>query len=80
MSLRGKLRLDIATVPNRKSPPAILLREPYRENGKVKTRTIANLTHWAPEGIEALRKALKGELDGLDGEEVSGEKQSKRNG
>jgi len=63
----------IATVPNRKSPPAILLRESYRENGKVKTRTIANLTHWAPERIEALRKALKGEFDGLDGEEVSGE-------
>jgi hypothetical protein len=32
----------IAAVPNRKSPPAILLRESYRENGKVKTRTIAN--------------------------------------
>lgn len=63
----------IATVPNRKSPPAILLRESYRENGKVKTRTIANLTHWAPERIEALRKALKGEFDGMGGEEVSGE-------
>jgi hypothetical protein len=63
----------IATVPNRKSPPAILLRESYRQNGKVKTRTIANLTHWAPERIEALRKALKGEFDGRDGEEVSGE-------
>lgn len=63
----------IATVPNRKSPPAILLRESYRQNGKVRTRTIANLTHWAPERIEALRKALKGEFDGMDGEEVSGE-------
>jgi transposase len=50
-----------------------LLRESYRENGKVKTRTIANLTHWAAERIEALRKALKGEFDGVDGEEVSGE-------
>jgi hypothetical protein len=39
----------------------------------VKTRTIANLSHWAPERIEALRKALKGEFDGMDGEEVSGE-------
>jgi hypothetical protein len=66
-------RMYIATVPNRKSPPAILLRESYRENGKVKTRTIANLTHWAPERIEALRKALKGEFDGMDGQEVSGE-------
>ncbi len=63
----------IATVPNRKSPPAILLRESYRANGKVKTRTIANLTRWAPVRIEALRKALKGEFDGIDGEAVSGE-------
>jgi transposase len=63
----------IATVPNRKSPPAILLRESYREKGKVKTRTIANLSHWAPERIEALGKALKGEFDGMDGEGVSGE-------
>lgn len=68
-----KKRMYIATVPNRKSPPAILLRESYRQNGKVRTRTIANLTHWAPERIEALRKALKGEFDGMDGEEVSGE-------
>jgi hypothetical protein len=36
----------IARIPNRKSPPAILLRESYREGGKVRTRTIANLTHW----------------------------------
>jgi hypothetical protein len=63
----------IATVPNRKSPPAILLRESYRDKGKVKTRTIANLTHWAPERVEALRRALKGDFDGMDGEEVSGE-------
>jgi len=63
----------IATVPNRKSPPAVLLRESYRDNGKVKTRTIANLTHWAPERVEALRRALKGDFDGMDGEEVSGE-------
>jgi hypothetical protein len=55
----------IATVPNRKSPPAILLRESFREGGKVRTRTLANLTSWAPERIEALRRALKGEFDGL---------------
>lgn len=51
----------IATIPNRSSPPAILLREAYREGGKVKNRTLANLTHWAPERIEALRNALRGE-------------------
>ena len=63
----------IATVPNRNSPPAILLREAYREEGKVKNRTLANLTHWKPERIEALRRALKGEFDGLSGAPQSGE-------
>ena len=51
-----------ATVPNRNSPPAILLRESYRLEGKVKTRTIANSTHLAPRQIEALRLALSGSL------------------
>src|SRR2546422_2082825 len=50
----------VAVVPNRSSPPAILLRESYREGGKVKTRTLANLTGWAPERVEALGQALKG--------------------
>lgn len=51
----------IATVPNRNSPPAILLRESYRENGKVKSRTLANLSMLPPEAIDALRLSLKGE-------------------
>ena len=38
----------IESVPNRNSPPAILLREGWRENGKVKKRTLANLTKWPP--------------------------------
>jgi len=50
----------IATIPNRTSPPAILLREGYREEGKVKTRTLANITHWPAEKIEALRQLLRG--------------------
>jgi len=41
----------IARVPNRKSRPAILLRESYREGGKVCTRTIANLTNWPPVNV-----------------------------
>jgi transposase len=52
----------VATVPNRNSPPAILLRESYRENGKVKTRTLANITHLGSHQIEALRLALSGSL------------------
>ncbi len=51
----------IAKVPNRNSPPAILLREGYREDGKVKTRTLANLSMLPPRAIVALKKSLKGE-------------------
>ena len=51
----------IATIPNRSSPPAILLREGYREGGKVKNRTLANLSMLPPEAIVALRRVLKGE-------------------
>ncbi len=51
----------IATIPNRKSPPAILLREGYREDGKVKNRTLANLSKLPPEAIEAVRRTIKGE-------------------
>jgi transposase len=52
----------VATVPNRTSPPAILLRESYRQDGKVKTRTLANITHLSSQQIEALRLALAGSL------------------
>jgi transposase len=52
----------VATVPNRDSPPAILLRESYRQGGKVKTRTLANITHLGSHQIEALRLALAGSL------------------
>jgi transposase len=52
----------VATVPNRNSPPAILLRESYREHGKVKTRTLANISHLRSHQIEALRLALAGSL------------------
>jgi transposase len=52
----------VAVVPNRSSPPAILLRESYREDGRVKNRTLANLSDWPAERIEALRALLRGEL------------------
>ena len=51
----------IATIPNRNSPPAILLRHGYREGGKVKTRTLANLSKLPPEALDAVRRVLKGE-------------------
>ena len=51
----------VARVPNRDSPPAYLLREGYRENGKVKTRTLANLSRWPMAKIERLRRVLRDE-------------------
>ena len=50
----------IETIPNRSSPPAILLREGYRENGKVVKRTLANLSGWDPQLVEHFRVLLKG--------------------
>jgi len=55
----------IATVPNRTSPPAILIRESYRYEGKVRSRTLANISDWDPARIEALRRALRGDFDHL---------------
>jgi transposase len=50
----------IEAVPNRNSPPAILLRESYRANGKVRKRTLCNLSDWPTAHIEGLRGVLKG--------------------
>jgi len=50
----------IEAVPNRASPPAILLRESYRDAGKIKKRTLANLSDWPTELVEGLRTLLKG--------------------
>src|SRR6476469_1660792 len=51
----------VAVVPNRGSPPAILLRESYREAGKTKNRTLAILSRWPAERIEQLRAVLRGD-------------------
>ena len=45
----------IETVPNRGSPPAILLRESYRDGGRIRKRTLLNLSHWPAEHVEGLR-------------------------
>src|SRR5438067_8962672 len=50
----------IESVPNRNSPPAILLRESYREHGRVRKRTLCNLSDWPAAHIEGLRGVLKG--------------------
>ena len=55
----------VEPVPNRHSPPAILLRESYRKDGKVLKRTLANLSHWEPARVQALRRALRGDFDHL---------------
>src|SRR5512132_861704 len=51
----------VTRVPNRSSPPAVLLRESWREGGKVRTRTLANLSDWPEAKVEALRRVLRGE-------------------
>jgi transposase len=50
----------VVSVPNRNSPPAILLRESFRRDGKVNNRTLANISHWPPAQVDALRSVLKG--------------------
>lgn len=53
--------MHVEVVPNRNSKPAILLRESYREDGKVKKKTLANLSKWPADQIESLRRVLRGE-------------------
>src|SRR6266481_5556839 len=50
----------IESVPNRSSPPAILLRESFREQGRVRKRTLANLSDWPTSLVEGFRTLLKG--------------------
>ena len=50
----------IESVPNRHSPPAILLRESYREGGRVKKRTLLNLSDWPADRIAGFKMLLKG--------------------
>jgi len=52
----------VETVPNRNSPPAILLREGWREGKKTRKRTLANITDWPRQKIETLRRLLRDEL------------------
>lgn len=51
----------IDTIPNRNSPPAILLREGWREGGKVRKRTLANLSGWPKQKVQTLRRLLRDE-------------------
>jgi transposase len=51
----------IETVPNRNSPPAVLLREGWREGSKTLKRTLANLSHWPKQKIETFRRLLQDE-------------------
>jgi hypothetical protein len=51
----------IERIPNRNSRPAILLREGWREGKKVCKRTLANLSDWPAQKVEALRRVLRDE-------------------
>ena len=59
----------IDIVPNRKSKPAVLLRESFRDGGKVHKRTIANIGDWSEARVEALKLTLAGKWDGLKPED-----------
>jgi hypothetical protein len=52
--------MHIESVPNRGSPPAILLRESFREDGRVRKRTLANRSAWPTALVEGFRTLLKG--------------------
>lgn len=52
----------VESVPNRSSPPAVLLRQGVRQGSQVRKRTLANLSHWPPDQVDRLRRVLKGEL------------------
>jgi hypothetical protein len=54
-------------VPNRNSKPAILLREARRENGKIKKRTLANLSGLTMEQVEAMRRILRQDYRAAEG-------------
>ena len=56
----------VETIPNRSSPPAILLRESVRQGAKVRKRTLANLSDWPEAKLQALRSVLRGEKLGGD--------------
>jgi hypothetical protein len=59
--LRSPLRIVSLFFQSRSSPPAFLLRESYREGRKVKSRTLANVTHWPATQIELMKRVLAGE-------------------
>ena len=58
--MRYYVPIYIEAVPNRRSPPAILLRESYREGGRVKKRTLLNLSDWPADRIAGFKLLLKG--------------------
>jgi transposase len=60
--------MHVERVPNRNSPPAILLRESYREGSKVRKRTLANISHWPEDRIAGLRLVLRGDAVAPDSE------------
>jgi len=59
----------VERVPNRNSPPAVLLRESYRDGSKIKKRTLANISDWSSAKIEAFRRLLRDEPVGTMGQE-----------
>lgn len=55
--------MHVDIVPNRNSSPCVLIRETFRENGKIKHRTLKNISHLPPERVMAIKRALQGDFD-----------------
>jgi transposase len=70
MNVQSFMPMYIESVRNRNSPPAILLRESFREAGKVKKRTLANLSEWPTQLIEHFKVLLRGGVAVADQEEL----------
>ena len=69
--------MHVDVVPNRNSRPCVLIRESFREDGKVKHRTVKNISDLAPDRIMAIKRSLQGDFDhvAFSGLEESGTKQ-----
>ena len=68
--------MHVESVPNRNSRPAILLRESYREGGRVRKRTLATLSRWPEQLVEGLRTLLRGGVAVAKAEEALSIKRS----
>ncbi len=54
------MSFHVETIPNRKSRPTVLIREAWREDGRLRKRTVANLTRLPPHVVDGVRALFRG--------------------